>query len=166
MRELTFRRDLRETDREAIAAILRSSGAFREQEVLVGLELLEETLNPRPETDYLWLVAEDRSSRIHGFVCFGAVPMTEGTFDLYWIVVAREARGRGVATSLESQVVERVRSMGGRWLLAETSSQATFLSARRFYEKTGYSLLETIPDFYREGNDRLTYGKRVDRADP
>ncbi len=164
MSDLVLRHDVRPSDRRSIEAILRSSGAFREEEVQVGLELLDETLDPRPDTDYLWILAESPDSTLLGFASYGLVPMTEGTFDLYWIAVAGEARGRGIAVHLESAVVERLRLLKGRWLIAETSSTPPYEAARRFYERSGYRLLETIPEYYRKGDDRLTYGKRLDRV--
>jgi len=159
--EMSIRAMLRVEDRPAIDAILRSSGAFREEEIVVGLELVDETLNPRPDTDYCWMIAETEG-RVVGFACFGPVPMTIGTYDLYWIAVASEARGAGVATLLDRTVEDEVRHRGGRWVLAETSSTEPYAAARRFYSKSGYALVERIPDFYRVGDDRLTFGKRVD----
>jgi ribosomal protein S18 acetylase RimI-like enzyme len=155
-------RDLRPDDRPEVERILRASGAFRHDEVATGLELVDETLNPRPDTDYQWIVAE-RAGAVAGFACFGPVPMTEGTFDLYWIAVDPASRGSGLAARLDDAVTERVRQSGGRWLLAETSSTPPYEAARRFYPRRGYSLLERIPDFYRDGDDRLTFGKRLDR---
>jgi ribosomal protein S18 acetylase RimI-like enzyme len=154
---------LRPTDREAIERILKAASAFRPDEVLVGLELVDETLHPTPTTDYRWSVAE-MGGEVVGFACFGPVPMTEGTYDLYWIAVDPRVRGTPVAPLLDSAVSESVRGLGGRWLLAETSSTPPYAAANRFYLKRGYTLIERIADFYREGDDRLTYGKRVDRT--
>ena len=165
MSEAALRHALTPADRPAIEAILRESGAFRDEEVAVGLELVDETLDPGPSTDYQWVVAE-RSGRVVGFACYGPVPMTDGTFDLYWIAVGREEKGSGLASRLDEAVAERVRSVGGRWVLAETSSTPPYTAARRFYAKRGYDLVERIPDFYREGDDRLTFGKRLDRNSP
>lgn len=153
-------RDLRPEDREPIAAILRDVGVFRDEEIAVGVELVEETLNPGPSTDYRWCVAERRGDLI-GFACFGPVPLTEGTFDLYWIAVGPEARGSGVAARLDEAVTAEVCERGGRWLLAETSSTEAYAAAHRFYDKRGYQLLGRIADFYRPGDDRLTFGKRL-----
>lgn len=155
-------RELRSTDRPEIARILESSGAFRPDEVTVGLELVDETLNPGPSTDYRWSVAE-RVGRVVGFACFGPVPMTEGTFDLYWIAVDPEARGSGVAARIEQAVVDEVRAIGGRWLVAETSSTPPYAPAHAFYARRGYRLLGRIEDYYRPGDDRLIYGKRLDQ---
>ncbi len=157
---LTIRSDLRAEDREPIAKILASSGAFRPDEVVVGLELVDESLNPRPDTDYRWLIAE-KGGKVAGFACFGPVPMTVGTFDLYWIAVDASLRGTPVATVLDDAVAEAVRAENGRWILAETSSTEPYAAARRFYAKRGYTLVERIPDFYRDGDDRLTFGKRL-----
>jgi ribosomal protein S18 acetylase RimI-like enzyme len=157
-------RDLRRADRGAIAAILESAGVFHPEEVAVGLGLVDETLDPGPATDYRWVVAAE-GGRVLGFACFGPVPMTVGTFDLYWIAVDPAARGTPVAARLDEAATAAVRALGGRWLLAETSSTAGYEPARRFYRKRGYTLLERIPDFYRPGDDRLTFGKRLDRDD-
>ena len=158
--DLTLR-ELRPDDRPAIAGILESSGVFHAAEVAVGLELVEESLNPGPSTDYVWFLAE-RDGRVVGFACYGPVPLTEGTYDLYWIAVHPDAQGSGVASKLDDAVVEAVRGIGGRWLLAETSSTGPYAAARGFYERRGYCLLGRIEDFYRLGDDRLTFGKRLD----
>jgi ribosomal protein S18 acetylase RimI-like enzyme len=154
-------RDLCSEDRPAIERILRGVGVFRAEEVAIGLELVDETLHPGPSTDYNWFIAEE-SGRVVGFACYGAVPLTEGTYDLYWIAIDPACQGSTVATRLDLAVTEAVLNLGGRWLLAETSSTAEYGRAHRFYERQGYRLLARIADFYRPGDDRLTFGKRLD----
>lgn len=162
MSDLTLR-NLQPADRAPIERILRDSGVFRPEEIAIGLELVDETLQPGPSTDYRWWIAEQRGSVV-GFACFGPVPLTEGTFDLYWIAVAPEARGSGVAARLDEAVTADVQRAAGRWLLAETSSLLAYAPAHRFYQRQGYTLLERIEDFYRPGDARLTFGKRLDRG--
>lgn len=154
-------RGLRPDDRPAIGRILEDCGAFRPEEVAVGLELVDEALNPGPSTDYRWTLAE-QAGAVVGFACFGPVSMTEGTFDLYWIAVRPDVRGTGVASRLDEAVVSAVRDLGGRWLLAETSSDPAYAPAHAFYARRGYRLLGRIDDFYRPGDGRLTFGKRLD----
>ena len=91
--------------------------------------------------------------------------LTVGTFDLYWIAVEPEARGSGVAARLDQAVTAAIRNLNGRWLLAETSSTAPYGPAQAFYDRQGYRLLGRIEDFYRLGDDRLTFGKRLDEPD-
>jgi len=157
-------RGLRAGDRPAIASILAAVGVFRPEEIAIGLELVDETVNPGPSTDYRWVVAE-RLGALVGFACFGPVPLTDATYDLYWLAVAPAEQGRGVASRLEAAAAEAAAAAasGGRWLLAETSSMDGYAAARTFYEKFGYVQVGRIEDFYRVGDHKITYGKRLDR---
>ncbi len=158
-------RDLRPGDRAGIARVLGACGdAFRPEEVALGLELVDESLDPGPTTDYAWALAERGDGRLVGFACFGPVPLAEGTFDLYWIAVEPDARRSGAASRLDGAVTAAVRGRGARWLLAETSSTPPYAPAHAFYARQGYRLLERIADFYRPGDDRLTFGKRLDQG--
>lgn len=160
--EVTLR-TLRPGDRDEVARVLGSTSAFQPHEIAVGLELVDESLDPGPSTDYGWFLAE-RDGRVVGFACYGPVPLTTGTFDLYWIAVERESQGTGVARALDDAVTGAIREQGGRWLLAETSSTSPYGPAQAFYDKRGYRLLGRIEDFYRVGDDRLTFGKRLDQG--
>ena len=99
------------------------------------------------------------SERVLGYACFGATPMTEASFDLYWLVVAADARGGGIGAKLCAAVGEHLKQRGGRLIRVETSSLEGQGGARRFYEKTGFGLAGAIPDFYREGDDLLLFAK-------
>ena len=156
-------RDLQASDRSKIERILRDVGVFREVEITIGLELVDETLHPGPSTDYQWRIAET-DGHVVGFACFGPVPLTEGTYDLYWIAVEPKSQGTPVAAELDEAVTQDVRSLGARWLLAETSSTPEYARTHRFYRRQGYDLVGCIADFYRTGDDRLTFGKRLDRG--
>jgi ribosomal protein S18 acetylase RimI-like enzyme len=94
-----------------------------------------------------------------GYACFGATPMTEGTFDLYWLVVAEEARGRGVGRGLLTAVEDELRGRGARLLRIETSSLEGQGGAARFYTQTGYRQVGLVADFYRPGDDLITFAK-------
>ena len=155
-------RDLRAADRPDIATILSASRVFRPDEVATALSLVEETLHPRDDTDYRWVVAAGPEF-VLGFACFGPVPMTAGTFDLYWIAVDPTQTRRGIAARLDAEVTRQLREQpGARWLLAETSSTAAYAPAHAFYARRGYDLVGRLFDYYRPGDDRLTYGKRLD----
>ncbi len=155
-------RDLQLTDRADIATILSASRVFRPDEIATALSLVEETLAPREDTDYRWIIAQG-AEFVVGFACFGPVPMTDGTFDLYWIAVDPTQTRRGIAARLDAEVTRQIQARPGtRWLLAETSSTAPYRPAQAFYARQGYDLVGRIVDYYRPGDDRLTYGKRLD----
>ena len=168
MTRFTLRHGLQRGDRPAIARLLETAGVFRPEEVAIGLELVDETLAGGSRSSYRWVLAGrgNQEGRLGwppcGLACYGPVPLTQGTFDLYWIAVDPRARGCGIASALDADITEELRRSGGRWILAETSSTPPYEAARRFYLRRGYTLLEHIPDFYRVGDDRLTYGKRLD----
>jgi ribosomal protein S18 acetylase RimI-like enzyme len=62
----------------------------------------------------------------------------------------------------EEEIVRR----GGRLLLIETSSQETYGGTIQFYERTGYELAGRVADYYKTGDDKLIFAKRLDAATP
>lgn len=106
---------------------------------------------------YVWVEGE----RPLGFVYFAEVPMTEGTWSLYWIVVAKDQQGRGLGRQLLEAVEADIREHEGRLLLIETSSQDRYEPTRGFYKKRGYAVAAHIPDYYADGDGLVMYSKRL-----
>lgn len=152
-------RELRVDDLPELERILVVTEAFTTAEVAVAMELLEIVISQPEQRDYEVAVAETLG-KVAGYVLFGPVPATEGNFDLYWIAVDPAAQGSGVGQRLLEYVEEAVRQRGGRMVCLETSSQGGYSRTRSFYEKAGYVLESRIRDFYKPGDDRLTYVKR------
>ncbi len=152
-------RELRADDLLELQRILNATEAFTAAEVEVAMELLEIVIKEPGQRDYEVAVAET-SGKVAGYVLFGPVPATLGNFDLYWIAVDPAAQGTGVGQHLLAYVEEEVRRRGGRMVCLETSSQGGYGRTRSFYGKAGYQLESRIRDFYKPGDDRLTYVKR------
>lgn len=146
-------------DRPALASILDSIPGFNEEDAAIALELLDIYLNQPAQKDYVFFTALDQEGQVSGFLCWGPTPLTLGTFDLYWIVVAPRSFGKGVGKLLLDRFEGAVRELGGRLIVIETSSAPGYSQARRFYLKHNYQLAETLRDFYQPGEDRLTYTK-------
>ena len=155
-------REMRPEDRSRVHEIIRGTGMFTEDEVQVAMELVDVYLNDPHQKDYRIFVAE--GSAVSGYVCYGPTPAAEGTYDLYWIAVFREAQARGIGRALLVFTETDIRRLGGRLILIETSSQDRYRPTQQFYEKNGYILESRIKDYYRIGDDRLTYVKRLDAA--
>jgi ribosomal protein S18 acetylase RimI-like enzyme len=85
--------------------------------------------------------------------------LTQGTYDLYWVVVDPVAQGRGIGHALLARVEAEVQARGGLLLLVETSGTPAYASARRLYETSGYRCEATIHDFYAPGDDLLVFSK-------
>ena len=148
----------RHADREALETAIRSDATFRVDEIEVAMELVDAGLGGDP--DYLLRVIED-DGVVAGYICFGPTPMTESTWDLYWVVVDAAARGRGLAGALIAAMEDELRGNGGGSVRVETSLTDGYGAARRLYEKAGYPLLATFPDFYGPGDDLLVYFKKL-----
>jgi len=149
-------RGLRPSDRSAIERILVASAAFREDEVAVALELVD----AEASQGYRFVVAEVEG-RLAGYACFGATPMTQGTHDLYWIVVDPGMQGRGVGKRLLDEVERILKAEGGRLLLIETAGKESYTATRSFYERCKLELVARVPDFYAPGDDKLVYARRL-----
>jgi ribosomal protein S18 acetylase RimI-like enzyme len=152
-------RELRTGDLPKLERILVATDAFTSAEVAVAMELLDIVVSQPLQRDYEVAVAEVLG-KVAGYVLFGPVPATVGNFDLYWIAVDPAAQGSGVGQRLVEHVEEEVRQRDGRMVCLETSSQGGYGRTRSFYEKAGYLLESRIRDFYKPGDDRLTYVKR------
>jgi len=153
-------RKLKASDIPELVRILEGTGAFTDDEVGVAVELLGIVLNDHTQKDYEVAVAEV-DGRAAGYVLFGPVPLTEGNYDLYWIAVDSNCQGKGVGRKLMTHVETVVRDRKGRMICLETSSQGSYQRTRQFYLDAGYTEESRIVDFYRPGDDRLTYVKRI-----
>ncbi len=145
-------------DRSRVLDIVTATGSFTPVEIEIAMEVVDEGL-AEPERDYFLSVVEDGEGRVTGYECHGATPLTEGTYDLYWIAVDPAAQGGGYGRTLLRFAEEDVLRRGGRLLLIETSSQESYGATIRFYEKSGYPLVARIPGFYKPGDDKLIFAK-------
>ena len=154
-------RGLSVTDRPAFQYLLSRIKEFNLEDQLLAMELIEITLDQPSQKDYDFFVAVEGEQQVVGFVCYGPTPLTDGTFDLYWIAVDPDFSGNGVGGLLLKTAEDEVIRRHGRMLLIETSSDPVYENTRRFYLKNGYHLAESIKDFYRDGEDRVTFIKRL-----
>ena len=142
--------------RERLEQLTRATGFFREEEVATAVELLDDSL--AGDDEYRFVGAFDRDTLV-GYACWGPTPGTDGTHDLYWIVVDRDRQGAGVGTQLLGAVEHELRANGQRLVVVETSSRADYAPTRAFYEHRGYTRAATIPGYYAPGDDLVIYTK-------
>jgi ribosomal protein S18 acetylase RimI-like enzyme len=129
--------------------------------VAVALELIDGAL-ASPGGEYRVLVAEgDRPGQLAGYLCYGPTPMTESTWDLYWIATNPECRGRGVARALTLRMEDELRTLGARRIRVETSQQESYGAAHAFYQKLEYPVVARLADFYKTGDDLLIMLKQL-----
>jgi ribosomal protein S18 acetylase RimI-like enzyme len=109
--------------------------------------------------DYQVLVAEREGEGLAGYICYGPTPMTEGTWDLYWIASDPKFRGQGVGASLVSAMEGELRRKGARQIRIETSATEDYGPARGFYRAMNYVEESRFRDFYKAGDDLIILRK-------
>ncbi len=155
---MTIRTKPNEADCSAVRSILAKSGYFNAEEVEVGVSLIDEYLKMGEASGYFFLIAEE-DARVAGYTCYGPIPGTRFSFDLYWIAVDRDAQGRGIGQRLLAETEEVIRSKGGRRVYVETSSRPLYERTRRFYEKAGYIEEARLAQYYAPDDDKVLYVK-------
>ena len=156
-------RPLAAADRDGVCGILERAGNFTADEVAIALQLVDEWIELGEASGYLTYVLESPTdgSGVLGYVCFGPTPLTESTYDLYWIAVDKSKHRGGVGRRLLMFTEEEIARRGGRLLLVETSSQETYGGTIQFYERTGYELVGKIKDYYKADDDKLIFAKKL-----
>ncbi len=156
-------RQLEPGDRSRIKELVVLSGKFNDVEIKTALELVDNALKEGEASGYIFamLECEKKHLALHGYACYGPTPLTQGVYDLYWIVVDPAAQRKGFGQYLLEYVERDVMKRGGRMILIETSSQETYSATIRFYERNGYQLEARIKNFYRIGDDKLVFSKEL-----
>jgi ribosomal protein S18 acetylase RimI-like enzyme len=152
-------RPLAKADRQPLAALLERIETFSPSERVCALELIDLGLTPQ-NPDYQLLVAS-RETGVVGYICYGPTPMTEGTFDLYWIASDPEVRGQGVGAALVSAMEGDIRRRKGRLIRVETSAMEAYGPTRGFYAAMQYREESRFRDFYKAGEDLIVLAKRL-----
>ncbi|TFH12632.1 MAG: N-acetyltransferase, partial [Nitrosomonadales bacterium] len=99
----------------------------------------------------------EEGGKMLGYSCFGRIPLTEASYDLYWLVVDTDFQNKGIAKQLLNLTEIAVNSEAGTQLYAETSSMDNYKPARSFYQKAGFSECARQKNFYKKGDDKVTY---------
>jgi len=145
-------------DAEAVRRLTESTGFFNADEVVVAGELVQEHLAKGEASGYFFLFAEGRDG-LAGYACYGPVPGTADSFDLYWIAVAPHCQGQGLGGQVLERAEADMAARGARSVYAETSSREQYRPTRRFYEKRGYVACARLDGFYAAGDDKVIYCK-------
>ncbi|MBM4175864.1 MAG: GNAT family N-acetyltransferase [Ignavibacteria bacterium] len=151
-------RNIKERDRSALESILQRTQNFSDEEKVIGMELIDSAICNDNLSDYIVRVAEFEN-QVAGYYCIGQRALTEGVFDLYWIVVDPEKSGTGIGAELLKHAESLIYNKNGRLILAETSSRKDYDLTRSFYIKNHYSELAVIKDFYKKSDSLVIFGK-------
>lgn len=150
-------RNVISSDVEALKGILDSSGLFPS-------EYLEDMILPYlsdPTSEEIW-VTYVQEGTLMGFGYCVPEKLTDGTYNLLAIAVDKMSQGFGIGSKMVSYLEEVLKRQKKRILIVDTSSGEEYVLTRSFYLKAGYSIVATIKDFWKDGEDKVTFYKRLD----
>jgi ribosomal protein S18 acetylase RimI-like enzyme len=157
---VTLRRDVHAGDPAVVRDITESTGFFYAEEVGTAVELVEERLAKGEASGYSFVFTEE-GGRTVGYACFGPIACTKSSFDLYWIAVHADGRGKGLGTILLDESERLIREAGGHRIYVETSSRPLYEPTRAFYLARGYREEARLAEFYGPGDAKVIYVKEV-----
>ena len=155
-----LRGKVRGSDEENVRRVLESAGNFYHCEIDIAIELLDDYRQSGNKSPYQFIFA-DRGSEFAGFICYGEIPLTEGSYDIYWIAVRKDIQNRGTGKALLAAAEKKILAAKGSRVYVDTSSRPDYHDTHMFYERCGYGSVARIPDFYRDEDDKVVYAKRL-----
>ena len=158
--DVCFRVEVGPGDPARIADLVTATGMFSAGEADLARELVEERLARGLASGYRFLLAE-RDGRLLGYACFGPIPLTRSSFDLYWIAVGPGGRHGGIGRRLIQRVERTVVELGGARLYADTSLRPDYEPSRAFYRAMGYVEAARFADFYAPGDGKIVFEKQL-----
>jgi ribosomal protein S18 acetylase RimI-like enzyme len=158
--DLTYREEVIAADQEAVRKIVRDSGFFSDDEIAIAAELVEARLSEGEQSGYFFLFAE-QAGKVAGYTCFGPIPGSLHSYDLYWIAVANHLRHRGIGKDLLSRSETIIRKRGGKRIYIETSARPQYEKTVAFYLACGYRQDAFLEDFYAPGDGKIIFVKSL-----
>jgi ribosomal protein S18 acetylase RimI-like enzyme len=153
-----FREEVRPADREAVGRLVRATGFFSAEEADIAEELVMERLAKGDGSGYFFLFAEE-GDRLIGYACFGPIPGSAHSYDLYWIAVDPGAQGQGIGRKLMAAAERIMAARGARLIYADTSSRSQYEPTRSFYLACGYRQEALLADFYAPADGKVIFVK-------
>ncbi|MFH2026373.1 MAG: GNAT family N-acetyltransferase [bacterium] len=147
-------------DPEHVREIVSSTGFFSQDEIDIAVELVTECLEKGIESGYHFIFAEAAGKTV-GYACFGSIPATQESYDLYWIAVHNDYRGAGIGKLLLTKSETTIRRLGGTRVYIETSGRDQYEPTRAFYLRCACTEAAVLTDFYAPGDAKYIYVKKI-----
>lgn len=146
-------------DFEDIVAVASQIQCFTADEVACLATDLKDQFDSLDSLDQMLTLKV--GGKTSGFCHFGPLPITDRSWIMFWILVDPSTHSAGMGRTLVAEMERRIAQENGRLILIETSDHDDFAGARRFYERAGYELVATIPDYYTKEQGKCVFSKRI-----
>lgn len=147
-------------DTPILQRITAETGFFKPHEVETLKEVLDDYHSENEAEGHICRTME-KDGQVVGFVYFAPAPMTLGTWQLWWIVVAKDAQSKGLGGEMLKYAEDEARRRKGRVMFIETGSVPLYEPTRQFYLKHGYERHAVLEDFYAIGDSMVIFRKSV-----
>ncbi len=163
MSDLSFRAVLDSSDVDLVRQLARDSGGFSPAEIDLAVELARDRLvRGLDASGYHFLFAQwGPGVPALGYACYGPIPLTTSSWDLYWIAVAKGAQRRGIGRRLLAEAERHALACGARRFYIDTSGRPEYDSSRAFYAAAGYREAASLPDFYAPGDAKVIFARQL-----
>jgi len=123
----------------------------------------EEFFAKPPTEHHQYLVAEV-DGKVVG--CMGFLPdkdeEVEGVYWAVWLYVHPEYRRQGVGTQLWTEIEERLKKLRARKVYLDVGNEPDHPEAIAFHQKHGFVKEGELIDYFRDGENMLIFGKRLE----
>jgi ribosomal protein S18 acetylase RimI-like enzyme len=158
---INYRTTTCKEDEKNIREIVTSTGFFNKEEIDIAVELVTENLQRGDEASGYYFIFAEIDGKTVGYSCFGPIPATKFSYDLYWIAVHEKNRGIGIGKKLMAESEKTIKDMGGQRIYIETSSREQYDPTRAFYLSCNYQTAAILEDFYAPGDSKYIFLKIV-----
>jgi len=155
-----WREAVRAVDVESVRMLVAGTAMFSAEEIDIAAELVMERIEKGRASGYEFILLEE-GGKLAGYACYGPIPGSETSYDLYWIAVNADRQGRGLGREILARAEEAMRRRGARHIYVDTSSSDRYGPTRGFYLGTGYTVAATFADFYRPGDGKVIFVKTL-----
>lgn len=150
----------RPEEKEKLVILAQETGFFSLDEIAIIREMLDGFFDPGPMDDQTFIVYRAvANAEPLGFACYGPTPMTEGTYDLYWIAVDKTHQNKKIGRALLEAMESELEKQNARAVYLDTSDTSEYSPTRAFYERMGYARAAHLLDFYKMGDGKVIYRK-------
>jgi len=158
---LSIRYEAVPEDVKQIGVLVEATGFFRPDEIEIAGELVQEHLEKGPDKSGYYFVIASKNGRVIGYGCYGPIPCTLTSYDIYWVAVSPEFQGKGLGKIILTEMERLIFEAKGKKAYVETSTQTRYASTRSFYERCGYRCEVVLDDFYEPGDGKAVYSKTM-----
>ena len=159
-KKILFRYEPIKKDIPKIKSLLISTGFFSNPEISTAIELISEKLHLGNNSSYQFILAL-KDEILIGYSCYGLIPLTESSFDLYWIAVDPAFHGKGIGKLILKNTEEKIKEAHGTRIYVDTSSRKQYMPTRNFYKSCAYKKAGYFPDFYSKGDGKIIFTKKL-----